>query len=393
MAVYFDHNATTPLCPSAREAWLDANNARWHNPSSLYRSAGEANIALNDARGVLADYLGCEAEQILFNSGATEGNHSLMAWAAERWPEGKIAISGIEHPSVREPAQRYFPAERRLELPVDEEGRVRLDALDGILGGGGVRFVSVMAACNETGVLQPWKEIAARCHAQGIVLHTDATQWIGKLPVGGLASDCDYVTGSAHKFGGPKGCGFLKIASENDAYAGQNGGPQEFRRRAGTQNVPAVLAMLAALEWADGESRRCAERIGLERDQFEREVCKVVPGTRIVGGKAPRLWNTTLLAMPDFEHVRWLTRLDRLGFQVSTGSACSSGDAGPSHTLQAMGVDFPTMKRVLRVSAGWQTRGEDWEALGEAFAATFADMASPKGRLSGQGIAADPRRL
>jgi cysteine desulfurase len=393
MAVYFDHNATTPLCPAAREAWLAASDARWQNPSSLYRAAGEAHIALNDAREALADLLDCEGSEIVFNSGATEGNHSLMAWAAERWPEGRVAISGVEHPSVREPARRCFPGDRCLGLPVDGDGTVRLEALEAILAEGEVRLVSVMAACNETGVLQPWREIGALCRAHGSLFHSDATQWIGKMPLDGLAEACDYVTGSAHKFGGPKGCGFLKLASEDDAYAGQNGGPQEFGRRAGTQNVPSVQAMLAALAWAEGERPHCAGNMGMERDRFERVVCEKVPGTMIMGEGAPRLWNTSLLAMPDFEHVRWLTRLDRLGFQISTGSACSSGDAGPSHALQSMGVDFSVMKRVLRVSAGWRTIAEEWEALADAFATVFAELATPARSRAGHGIASDPRRL
>jgi len=392
MAAYFDHNATTPLCPPAREAWLAASDGRWQNPSSLYRGAGEANRALNDAREALAEFLGCEAGEIVFNSGATEGNHSLLAWAAERWPEGGIAISGVEHPSVREPARRFFRGERCIVLPVDAEGRVRLEALAEILGRDGLALVSVMAACNETGVLQPWGEIGALCRAAGVPFHCDATQWFGKLPPDGLADACDYLTGSAHKFGGSKGCGFLKLASEDDAYTGQAGGPQESRRRAGTQNLPAVEAMLAALEWAETGRVRDAEAIAAERDRFERTVLDRIPGARVIGGNAARLWNTSMLALPDFEHVRWLTRLDRLGFQVSTGSACSSGNEGPSDVLLAMGVDAPAMRRVLRVSAGWETRPADWEGLAVAFGEVFDGLSTPGRVRPGHGIVADSGR-
>jgi cysteine desulfurase len=294
---------------------------------------------------------------VVFTSGATEANHALFAWMAEKGAQ-RVAVSAVEHPSVREPAMRYF-GERCVEIPVDENGVVSAEVSEADL-------VSVMAACNETGVIQPWRDFAD----SGAVFHTDATQWVGKLPLDGLC-ECDFVTGSAHKFGGPKGVGFLIVDSEESKFRAQCGGPQERGMRAGTENYPAVAAMLAALE-------DVVEKAGDStlRDDFEAKIVARIPGVRVIGAGAERLWNTSMLIMPEHEHVKWLTRLDRAGFQVSTGSACSTGSDGPSHVLQAMGgYDFATMKRALRVSSGWETTAAEWDDLLEALAGVSAGLA------------------
>lgn len=352
--VYFDHNATTPLCRAAREAWLRASDECWQNPSSLYRSAGRTAIFLNDVREELAEMFDCDAGRVVFTSGATEANHALFAWLAEK-RAGRVAISAVEHPSVREPAMRFF-GDGCVELPVDGNGVVMMPEDKD------VALVSVMAACNETGTIQPWEDVAEWCRSHGVMFHTDATQWIGKVPPGGLAK-CDFVTGSAHKFGGPKGVGFLIVDSEESAFRAQSGGRQEFGMRAGTENYPAVAAMMAALREVDGKSGD-----GSFRDDFEKGIVARIKGTRVIGRDGERLWNTSMLIMPEHEHVKWLTRLDRKGFQISTGSACSTGNDGPSHVLQAIGgFDFTEMKRALRISSGWETTGEEWSALLEAF--------------------------
>jgi cysteine desulfurase len=345
---YFDANATTPLDPAARAAWLSAS---WHNPSSLYREAAEAREHLDDCRSRLGDLLGCEPDDLVFLSGATEANNALIDHFARRG--ARIAVSAIEHPSVREPATGA------LSFPAGPDGVVDLDALRRLLEAEKPALVSLMAANNETGVLQPWREALALCREAGVAFHCDAAQWLGKRPCAGLG-DCDFLTGSAHKFGGPRGVGFLKVA-RGTPLRWLRGGPQEERRRAGTENLPGIAAMLAALEaretWLAG-----AVEPEIHRTGFEAAIQSAIPGVRVMGGHAPRLWNTVLLVLPDHANVKWLARLSREGFQVSTGSACSSG-GGASEVLAAMGVPADELRRVLRISSTWEQTAEDWTGL------------------------------
>jgi cysteine desulfurase len=222
-----------------------------------------------------------------------------------------------------------------------------------------------MAANNECGTLLPWAELAAACHAEGVPFHTDATQWIGKLPAQDLGR-CDYVTGSAHKFGGPKGCGFFVLKDEEEALCLLAGGPQEGGHRAGTENYPAIEAMVTALETLTPELDRTGKVQAALRDAFARHVCESIPGTRIVGEEAPRLWNTAMLVMPRHDNRKWLARLSQQGFAISTGSACSSGSEGASRVMQAIGATPDDMRRVLRVSGGWDTAGRAWSELAGA---------------------------
>lgn len=360
LAKYFDCNATTPMTGAAREAWLGAVAENWHNPSSLYREAGEAKRRLEDAREEIADRLGLdEPGRIVFTCGATEANNEAIRFLSAR--EGALALSAIEHPSVDAPARTWFGEERTREIPVDlGTGAVDLEAASASIRSGEIGAVSVMAANNETGVLQPWREIAAICRESGVPFHCDAAQWIGKMPLDGLG-ECGFLTGSAHKFGGGKGVGFLAIPEECfDDFHGFVGGPQEEGRRAGTENLPGVLAMTAALEERAGEE---IEPRG--RDLFEETAAGRV-GIRLLGEAGPRLGNTSMFVLPFGKNVKWLTRLSRLGFCVSTGSACSAGRGNPSRVMAAMGLDFEEMGRVIRASGGWDTREEDWLALAEA---------------------------
>ncbi len=351
---YFDANATTPLHPAAREAWLAAP---WHNPSSLYAEAAAAHEALDQCRERLAGIVNCEAGDLVFLSGATEANNAVLESFTRLGR--KIAVSAIEHPSGREPAPGA------LIIPAGADGVVRLEALREILKSESPALVSLMAANNETGVLQPWREALTLCREAGALFHCDAAQWTGKLPAAGLG-ECDFLTGSAHKFGGPKGAGFLKVTGH---FRWLRGGPQEDRRRAGTENLPGIAAMLAALEAAE------AARVPDDslRRRFEKEIKHAVPGVQIVAEASPRLWNTVLLIMPRHANVKWLARLSRAGFQVSTGSACSSG-GGASEVLAAMGLPSDALRRVLRVSSLREHTARDWSALAEAFAAVCTSL-------------------
>ena len=378
---YFDHNATAPLGAAARDAWLRASAEAWQNPSSPYREAARVRARLEQARAQLALLVGCAAGRVVFTSGATEGANAIFAhWARRLPPDRAVALNPTEHPCVLAAARQFLPPERLMDLPLDGDGVVRLEALAPLLAGGAVGAVAVMAANNETGVIQPWREIAARCRQRGVAYFCDAAQWLGKVPAAGLGG-ADWVTASAHKFGGPKGTGFLVVPDRGEDFQAQRGGEQEGGRRAGTENYPAVAAMVAALGEAEGARvLRETERLRW-RDAFAARLADVLPGARVVGAGAERLWNTVSLVPPHSENHRWVLKLDRRGFQVSTGSACATGREGPSHVLAAMGLAPDEARRVIRVSAGWETTPADWDGLAAALAAAAAELraAAPGG--------------
>lgn len=374
MNAYFDYNATTPLGPDAREAWLRASERHWHNPSSLYREAGITSQHLEAARERLADLLGIDPERLLFTSGATESNNTLFAGLAKCLPpDATVAISAIEHPSVREAARSWLGRRRVVEIPVNPEGLVNADALTAVIEEHLPALISIMAANNESGVLQPLADLIPICRQQGIPFHSDAAQWLGKLPAAGLSA-CDYLTGSAHKFGGPKGIGFLALASPEEAFPLLHGGPQENARRAGTENYPAIEAMITALESLEPALPQVNAEQARHRDAFIAALRGAFPGLRLISEKAPRLWNTALVVMPRHDNLKWLTRLTKRGFSISTGSACSSGKEGSSIVVQALGASAEELRRVVRISGGWGTTHDDWQALAAAFTAVGDEL-------------------
>ncbi len=368
MQGYFDHNATTPMVPAAQEAWREMTERFWHNPSGLYREGAAARQRLEDCREWVADRLGCEADRMVFLSGATEANNALVAWAADGGLPG-IAASALEHPCLLEPAGHHF-GERLRDIPIHADGTIDLAALGEDLREHRPGLVALMAANNETGVIQPWREAAGLCREAGVLFHCDAAQWIGKLPSSDLGI-CDFLTGSAHKFGGPKGVGFLKIPAQGRPFRWLRGGPQEEQRRAGTENLPGVAAMVAAWEAREESLATFASDRERDRKTFERRIQEKIPGVRIMAPDTPRLWNTVMAIVPPPSNVKWLSRLSSLGFAVSTGSACSRG-AGASAVLQAMGVEDAELGQALRFSGGWETTGADWLALADALETVFA---------------------
>ena len=359
--LYFDHNATHPLSCAAREAWLEATERYVGNPSSPHRLGARADAALELARERLAGWLGCPAAEIVWTSGATEANNAVLHHAALAGAE-EVWISAIEHPCVLASARRYFPRTHRL-IPVTRDGVVDVAWLADGLKHRHPGLVAVMAANNETGVLQPWREALALCREQGVPFFCDTAQWVGKLPARGLGAG-DFVSGCGHKFGGPQGVGFLKCPAKFRPLLA--GGPQEEGRRAGTENVAGVLAMIAALEDREGSlaNGAMAQRLVMRAD-FEKRMTRELPGVEVVGSAADRLWNTVSTVMPELADCRqrWVVQMDRLGFAVSTGSACASGKEEPSHVLAAMGFTGAAASRVLRFSGGWETTGDDWSRL------------------------------
>ncbi len=360
---YFDHNATTPLSSRAREAWLRAADEAWQNPSSPYRDAARVRVRLEQAREQLTQLLGCTADRVVFNSGATEGANAVFAhWARTLPPDRTVAVNPTEHPCVLEAARHHLPPERLVWLEVDADGVVRREHLEALLAAGAVSAVSVMAANNETGVLQPWREIAALCRRQRVAYLCDASQWFGKLPASGLG-EAGWIIATAHKFGGPKGAGFLILPPQAEGFRSQRGGEQERGHRGGTENYPAIAAMVAALSEVEiAKVLLESERLRW-RDAFIAELRVQLPGGRLVGAGAERLWNTVSHLLPQGENHRWATKLDKRGFQVSTGSACATGKEGPSHVLAAIGLAADEAKRVIRISSGWETTEEEWRGL------------------------------
>ena len=236
-------------------------------------------------------------------------------------------------------------------------------------------LVGIMAANNETGVIQPWREAMAICRQYKVPFFTDAVQWLGKMPAKGLG-ECDYVSGAAHKFGGPRGVGFLKVPHRSHVTPLLLGGKQEGGRRAGTENVPIIAAMMAALSIREKQMANSLHLLrGVWRDNFERELLRTVPGATIVGAGQPRLWNTVSALMPEGDRkLLWVVKLDKAGFAVSTGSACTTGKEEPSHVLAAMGFKAAQAVRAVRFSGGWETTEADWDALVKAVAKVHADL-------------------
>ena len=362
---FFDHNATTPLCSEAKAIWNRSVDELWLNPSSPYRAAARVHARLEAAREALAAAFNVAPRRIAFNSGATEGNHGVFAyWSACLPGNARIGVSPTEHPSVVESARRYF-GKRIVWLELDDSGAVAMESIDFKV----LSALSVMAANNETGVLNPWQKIAIRASSSGIPYHCDASQWIGKMPLEGLGH-CDYVTGCAHKFGGPPGVGFWILPESDVDFTCLAGGEQESGHRAGTQNVAGILAMVAALK----EARSV--------DDTGRDALLAALPDFVLAGKSPgkRLWNTAMVVAPEFRNTRWIRGLEKKGFLISTGAACSTGKEGASHVLAAMGMPADEMRRSLRISSGWLTTSQDWLDLAAAMKEVHLELKSEKER-------------
>ena len=362
--IYFDYNATAPVMREAREAWLHTTEKIGGNPSSMHQAGTRASIALADAREKLAEMLGCHPLDLIWTSGATEANNMVMHHFAKKLgATGEVWISAIEHPCVFDSAHHYFGKRAKL-IPITHEGVIDMDWLTTELADSRPALVAAMAANNETGIIQPWREARAICHQYKVPFFTDAVQFIGKMPMTGLG-ECDYVSGAAHKFGGPRGVGFLKIPQRSAITPLLHGGKQEGGRRAGTENVAIIAAMMAALEVREKQILRSEHLLRkVWRDNFEAQFLRAMPSATVIGQNQPRLWNTVSALMPDGDRkLQWVIRLDKAGFAVSTGSACTTGKEEPSHVLSAMGYKAAHAMRAVRMSAGWETTEADWDAL------------------------------
>lgn len=370
--VYLDNNATTPLHPSAREAMLPWLGETHGNPSSIHRFGQAARNAVEEAREKVAALLGARPPEIVFTASGTEANNAVLFQGGAR--SGHLIISAIEHPSVREAAARL--AEGGCEVTRVSPGADGVVAAEEIIAAlrPDTALVSLMLANNELGTLQPVAEVAAACRERGIPVLCDAVQTVGKIPVDVNALGVDYLTIGAHKFHGPLGAAALWVRKGAEFSSYLLGGSQERRRRAGTENVPALAGFGAAAAAALRElPERTAFLAGL-RDRFEAELPRRVPGVVIHCAESPRLPNTSHIAVPGVEGESLLIRLDVAGFAVSTGAACSSGTVEPSKTLLAMGLSRDEALSSLRVSFGMMNRPEEVDRFLDVLAREVAEL-------------------
>jgi cysteine desulfurase len=356
---YLDYNATAPLRPEVREAMVAALDTHG-NPSSVHAEGREARALIESARAKVARLAGAKPENVIFTSGGSEANAlALAAQTGEAW---HCYISAVEHPSVL--AGGRFYRESTSRIPVSGDGVIDLDVLAAELAkhhlGGWRPFVSLMAANNETGTIQPVAEAAEIVHEAGGILHTDAVQVAGRLPLDFAALGADMMTLSAHKIGGPKGVGALVLREGVPVEPLIKGGGQERRRRAGTENVAGIVGFGVAAELAAAEVEKAAELAAL-RDELESRVLAVEPDTVVVSGRVARLPNTSCLAVPDTKAETLVIGLDLAGVAVSAGSACSSGKVEASHVLSAMGLSPELAQGAIRVSLGFGTVSADIE--------------------------------
>lgn len=341
MRIYLDHNATSPLRDAARKAMLAALELTG-NASSIHAEGRAARASLDASREALARALGVIAPMVVFTSGGSEANNL----AVKGTPVARLIVSAVEHPSVIEAAKASGkPADI---LPVDGEGVVDLAALDRLLEAGPKALIAVMLANNETGVVQPLREISALARKHGALVHCDAVQAFGKIAVNFGLLGVDTLSVSAHKLGGPVGAGALIVRDGLALAALIQGGGQELRRRAGTENIAAIAGFAAAADEKRLEIR------GL-RDKLEASL----EGAVVFGAAVERLSNTSCFALPGLSAETALMALDLAGIAVSSGSACSSGKVAKSHVLAAMGVAPDLAGNAIRVSLGWSTTAED----------------------------------
>lgn len=358
--IYFDHNATTPPAPAVVAAMLPVFEQLWANPSSQHGPGQGAKRALSAARASTARVLGCKAQEVVFTSGATEANHMAVRGllAAAGPGRRRVLFSAVEHAGHLRLARALAEAGVPVGfLPVRGDGTLDTTAAASLIGPD-VALVSLMAANNETGVLMPVAEVAALAQAAGAALHVDATQFIGKLPFDFARFGADAVSLSAHKFNGPKGVGAL-LLRQGQPFVLQTLGSQERGRRGGTENLPGIVGMAAALELlghGDGLAAEAARQAAL-RDALERGLC-AMPGVHVWGQGAPRLPGTCYLRFGRVSADVVLNRLERLGVAASSGAACSSGGSEPSHVLGAMGVPRDEALAAVRLSLG-RTSGPD----------------------------------
>lgn len=357
--IYLDHNATTPLDERVVEAMLPFLKAFYGNPSALYRLGRLARDAVEQARAQVAALVGADPAQVVFTSGGTEANNLALKGWIKAHPGKAIAVSAIEHASVREAVQAKELRNVLVHwLPVDAEGRILVEGLAKLLEREPIGLVSCMRANNETGVLQPVAELAQVAARHGVCFHTDAVQASGRVPVDFRTLGVQMMSLSSHKIYGPKGVGALIVDRSLALEPLHHGGGQEQGLRGGTENVAGIVGFGKAAELALAELQTRTKYVRALRERLEAGLAKL-PGVRIFGCRAERLPNTVLAGVPGLDGEALVMALDRKKIAVASGSACSSGGGQPSHVLLAMGVEEALAKSAIRISLGKDNTEED----------------------------------
>ena len=355
MRVYLDYNATTPLAPQVVDAVVAATRDVFGNASSVHHFGQQAKAALDDARTAVATLIGADPSEVVFTAGGTEADNLAIRGAAEAAePSGRrhLVASAIEHEAVLNTLKALARRGWRTTLvPVDQSGIVAPDRVREAIADD-TALVSVMHANNEIGTIQPIAEIAAVAHERGALMHTDAVQSAGKIPVDVRALGVDLLALSAHKLNGPKGAGALWVKRGTRMLPILTGGKHERSRRAGTENVPAIAGFGTAAHLAVSKMKAEGARVAALRDRLEASVLREVRGTAVNGAIGARVPNTTNISFERVEAESLLIALDLEGIAVSTGSACSSGTLEPSHVLRAMGFPAHRTQNSLRFSLG-----------------------------------------
>ena len=365
--VYFDYNATTPLDERVREAMLPFLGEIWGNPSSVHHLGRRARALLDEARERAAQVLGARPSEVVFTSGGTESaNLAILGAARLRKPQGRHLItSAIEHHAVLH-ACEYLAKKEGFEvtcLPVDGQGRVAVESLAQALRPDTV-LVSIMAANNEIGTLQPVAELGAVCRERGVLFHTDAVQWFGKEPFQAIDQfNADLVSICAHKIHGPKGAGALFIRSPLHPDPLLFGGGHENERRAGTENLAGIIGLVEALERFVRQPVFAREKLSPLTARLVR-LLEGLEGVRLLGSRAYGLANTISFLAQGSDSIALLAGLDMEGICASSGSACSAGSLERSHVVRALGVAGPLANSLVRFSLGRESTLEEVEYVG-----------------------------
>ena len=360
---YFDNNATTFPSPKLRERWVELLDIAG-NPSSIHQDGRKPKTILRDVRAKLAAKLKCSPLELVFNSGASEGNASILrsVFANFKNSKNEFLVSSVEHPSVMKAAQ-YIQQNGAVVhyIPVNRAGRIDLNFIKQKLSSK-TALVSVMYANNETGTIFPIKEIADLAHQAGALMHTDCVQMMGKVNEENFATlNVDYATFSAHKFYSLKGTGFCYVKSSSP-WESLIFGSQERARRGGTENITGLAALNIVLDDFEDINNKIENMLSL-RNYFEAELQKRIDGVKITAGQSPRVSNTSSVMIDGVDGDTMLMSLDLKGFSVSTGAACSSGSPEPSPVLMAMGFTREEAQSSLRISMGWSSKKEEVEQL------------------------------
>ena len=362
--IYFDHNATTTVHPEVLDEMMPFLNTQQGNPSSSHSYGRNVQTAIEEARERVANSVNAHPSQVIFTSSGTESNNTIIHGISRSYPNSFFSYSAIEHPCISEPIKSIEPfGFKNIKIPVDNQGLLNLSKLtkEDI---NNITFLSVMMANNETGVIQDLAAISKWAKSNNIQIHSDAVQAIGKINVDFEELEIDAMTISSHKIYGPQGAAALILNKKIDLFPHLTGGGQEKGLRSGTENIAAIVGFGKACERVQKNVVTINDEVKKYRALLEKELKNL--GAIVFSDQTKRLANTTFFAFKNIDGSTLLTALDRKGFAIASGSACSSNSSEPSHVLLAMGIDEELAQGALRVSLGVKTRKDDINSFVEA---------------------------